>query len=1048
MPDMTSPIMTHPHSARDRTTPLFEGLSVNSGYLQQKTSLFTQGAHSPSIQSNLNTNLFKKSTKGAAAMATIDSVPQSPVSTPNRKTLQHHRSMSPSPQRQPEHLFQENGADTDYTDPAQSPYEEFELFDTVWQVYWTEEGYAYYLDSQTQHSQWDDPRTHGILQYDAVTGEVISDYTSLENNDPDSLPLEYNANDDVKLALKQQDSFLQPKILTPNRNVSSLKQGTKRVQSMKPKKITANCADMSPFKTDRSDDDSHSDGDTAPRFSAPARRNNSRSSDEDNGRNNAIPTIGSRTKRNTADVVTREVDKFSQRLDGEFSGDEAQEDQRADQDQLLYPKLRRRAAPPKSSREIPFLSEADMAAYHSRRAAEDRELKKDDGGSGNWFSSEDGVGSTDGGYSDNDDEIDLSEAVSRMVSAPNAMKPLKTNCFSPDKASLARAERLQRVHSSSSSPHSVCSSGDEERARKNSRSYKSDVQSAQFLPGVEVLEETMQLESDNDDEDDFFDTIITMKKDELACATTDSADSAESDNENSSSNAASDYLKFLSKVEHDAARSPGNKQESSSGSINDEVVSLAINVDTSDWDKEQDEHEQKEALKSAEKAKQMEIFDTSMDGGYGNGGNSFQDILARTEMKNMATDAKKSVTLHVDTEFSEAEDKAGVLRPLQSGGDSPCITASHDSPNLEARVQPYIRFLEAGNSVRQVRRQMEKDNQSKELIKLMIQMSDDVTCTSTVTSSSSSSSKVEHTQPCKATPEELSVLKHDAVIGKYIKMASMGVPFGSVEQKMKSEGVSSEDMLRVAVALGHGPPPESTAVSSSACSLSSTGGSTRSIDSTSRQSSRRSSSVSLVKMHWNTVPADKLENSIWAQNEEDSIEEKEMQELEKLFAASGHTSNIGGKVSEEKTKSAASSVADARMKLLVLDARRAQNIVISLSQFKGQKSHKELLEAVCRLDDLNGALNIDKLQNLVPLLPTLHEAKKMVPAKDSQHPAEVFFNTAIAYFPELLQRLNCFITCLTFADTTEVLLAKMKKIIGACNEVCDALSLCCLFIAH
>ena len=93
------------------------------------------------------------------------------------------------------------------------------------------------------------------------------------------------------------------------------------------------------------------------------------------------------------------------------------------------------------------------------------------------------------------------------------------------------------------------------------------------------------------------------------------------------------------------------------------------------------------------------------------------------------------------------------------------------------------------------------------------------------------------------------------------------------------------------------------------------------------------------------------------------------------------------------------------------------------------------MEAVCRLDDLGGSLNIDKLQNLLPLLPTLHEAKKMSTAQESQHPAEVFFNTAVTYYPELLNRLHSFLTCLTFADTSEQLLGKMRRIIEACNEV-------------
>jgi hypothetical protein len=42
-----------------------------------------------------------------------------------------------------------------------SPLEEFEVLGARWQVFNTEEGYTYYLDSASGHSQWEDPRTHG-----------------------------------------------------------------------------------------------------------------------------------------------------------------------------------------------------------------------------------------------------------------------------------------------------------------------------------------------------------------------------------------------------------------------------------------------------------------------------------------------------------------------------------------------------------------------------------------------------------------------------------------------------------------------------------------------------------------------------------------------------------------------------------------------------------------------------------------------------------------------------------------------------------------------
>jgi len=1060
MPDLNSPLMNRPHSARDRSVPLFQGLTVNSsGYLgnQQHNSLVASG-NEFSVQENLHKNLFKASNNATA----IDNLlPQSPVSTPNRKI--------PKQQHSAQKFDQNNYHQQEATDYS-APYEEFELFDTLWQVYWTEEGYPYYLDSQTQHSQWDDPRTHGLLQYDEITGELISEPTSSSLIDNDHDMHDFDSIDDK--VMLQQDSFLQPKYLAPKPDESPIKRPPpKRVQSMKPQKFTANSADMSPFKTD--DDDSNSDS-GVDRFSVPPRASRIQqlrgtgpmkaygtpekisSSDAESDDGDFIPRVESRFRKERQ-PIQRQASSESEKSVSDSShshkdGSDFEElpssqqkqnsseistvhhepqrqyEDKKEHENSLHPRLRKKAAP-KGPRNIPYLSADEVEADGSRRRFEDKELDRR-GSSGTWFDSFTGVEShnineTLAAHSDDDLEtdLDLNETVSRMAHPPGGIKPIKTNCFSPDKESLHRAEVLQRkVSSGVSSPARSLSSqsSNDERAGRKERKHMDPISDIRFLPeGNQVLVGNMQLDSDNDDDDDdFFDTIITMKKDELA--------SAEGDVDNNSANK-NDYLKFLNKVENDAKNFSPKKDES---------VSLAVDMDhDSDWDEEAERQNELKEKASAEKEKQMRIFDTSLDGGYGNGGNILEDFNNVAEPSNDEKDndndnvnstdvLTQSHSLKVETEFLK-EESVSLAKPLKSGGESPLVKPDHDSP-LEVRVQPYVAFLEAGNSVRQVRRQMEKDNQPKELIKLMIQMSDDVNSSVSTSLNCSSNSSVADAAPCKATPEELAALKQDPAVGKYIKMAAMGVPYGNVEHKMKSEGVSPEDMLRVAVALGHGPAPKSTKSSSGVTDI--------------RPSSvsRRSSGVSLVKMHWNTLPPEKLENSIWANNDEDSMEEKEMQELEKLFAASG---NPAGGTLDGKGTAASAVVTDPRMKLYVLESRRAQNVVIGLSQYKGQKSHKEILQAVCRLDDINGSLNIDKLQNLSPLLPTLHEAKKMIAAKESQHPAEVFFNTAIQFYPELLKRLNCFLTCLTFADTSEVLLSKMRRIIEACNEVISSDSL-------
>jgi ankyrin repeat protein len=53
----------------------------------------------------------------------------------------------------------ESEAVTDY----QQPIESFYFADGWWESYYNEEGYVYYLDTYTSHSQWEDPRENGVV---------------------------------------------------------------------------------------------------------------------------------------------------------------------------------------------------------------------------------------------------------------------------------------------------------------------------------------------------------------------------------------------------------------------------------------------------------------------------------------------------------------------------------------------------------------------------------------------------------------------------------------------------------------------------------------------------------------------------------------------------------------------------------------------------------------------------------------------------------------------------------------------------------------------
>jgi hypothetical protein len=62
----------------------------------------------------------------------------------------------------------------EYADPS----EQFTYLGIEWRAYYTSEGHLYYLDLENNHSQWEDPREHGIVH-------TAYDQTAVSDGDPD-----------------------------------------------------------------------------------------------------------------------------------------------------------------------------------------------------------------------------------------------------------------------------------------------------------------------------------------------------------------------------------------------------------------------------------------------------------------------------------------------------------------------------------------------------------------------------------------------------------------------------------------------------------------------------------------------------------------------------------------------------------------------------------------------------------------------------------------------------------------------------------------------
>lgn len=123
----------------------------------------------------------------------------------------------------------------------------------------------------------------------------------------------------------------------------------------------------------------------------------------------------------------------------------------------------------------------------------------------------------------------------------------------------------------------------------------------------------------------------------------------------------------------------------------------------------------------------------------------------------------------------------------------------------------------------------------------------------------------------------------------------------------------------------------------------------------------------MMKLHWNKLDDERVKNSVWskeAESKSSDLGQDERAVIDDLFSADASAS----KPMPKRKKSV-----DEEVKLI--DGRRANNVGISLAQFKSFKSYDALATAIVRMDDSN--LSLEKLQNLQLLLPTAQEMKQL-----------------------------------------------------------------------
>lgn len=395
----------------------------------------------------------------------------------------------------------------------------------------------------------------------------------------------------------------------------------------------------------------------------------------------------------------------------------------------------------------------------------------------------------------------------------------------------------------------------------------------------------------------------------------------------------------------------------------------------------------------------------------------------------------------------------GVTEPVgTSAKEMPLTSKPVDAPPTKATAAPpsttsttaaaatavtredanqYIKLVVSGKTLQEVGELMDRDGRSQQFKLQVLAWADEATILEPipVDSCTSPSAKQAATETTAAAPviqETIAMLKEDPVLMKYAKMLGMGVPAGNVLMKLKMENIEISQRNRLMRAAGQEEEVDPNAAAAAVPSASAPAG-----------AMTRRPSANMQNLHWNMLPADKLKNSIWSQasgNPVSDIAETDLLELERLFGAQKDTGGKGSFATTRNIGALADSQKEA-LQLRHLEKKRAQNIVIGLNPFKSLGSHVDLLKALCSLNDLGGKVTADHIDNFRNLLPTEAELKRIDKINGSKHPAELFFQAVMVFYPELPVRLNCFAACLNFNGNCVALLVRTKKLINACNQV-------------
>ncbi|GBG27246.1 Ankyrin repeat domain-containing protein 1 [Hondaea fermentalgiana] len=260
--------------------------------------------------------------------------------------------------------------------------------------------------------------------------------------------------------------------------------------------------------------------------------------------------------------------------------------------------------------------------------------------------------------------------------------------------------------------------------------------------------------------------------------------------------------------------------------------------------------------------------------------------------------------------------------------------------------------------------------------------------------------------------EAMEKLEAMECFGKYKKMKKMGIPPPAIKQKMMKDGLSNDIVTLFEIAFKIAAPPA--------------------LPSGKRPTNRRSRSV--LKLHWNTLQVDSVENTVWATKASTAaLPDEDLKDLEELFAA---------KKATKKVLTSSTRLIEKSKRRSTVSSKRENNVGIGLAQFrKAFASMDEIGLAIDAADAerLGGA----RAQLLLDLLPDAEETRELERALsrmseasflEEATPVERFF-VSILKISQVKRKVQGIVFEQQFGDLQKELETRLGTMLRGCEEI-------------